>query len=1238
MIQLYVSGQLVDITESVGLFLNKKFEEIENPTLYFSDYSKTITLPFTSNNKIIFDNYSRQDSVVTERTLDPRKKIPFQLLYNSQLVMEGYMKINNANTVYSDKKFSCELFSQFGLVMNEIGELTFNKYECQSYGGEKDDKYLIQNPWSNDLKVDRNLVKESFEQTEHLLYGEDILDYIKFIPTYQGKYPDFESDKIEGLSNNVSNLSRERDEHYIREFRSYYQQPSIFVNKLWQLTKKKVEEITDYQFILDTSWFNSHNPYYTNLLYTCPSLFEEDDNFREIVDNFDPNSLNYHVNIKNQSNLSSHHYKKLFFSPNGELYNEGTFNQTRVGQTTFTWNGRLQLLCPSQRNIYAKIREDNPLYIRFYAVNAETNQPINQAMHTFMLFSCEYNSNISSSTFDDAYDVGIVDLNTVSSRHKPEGYRNTEGWWFSKDVGFTLNITENVPYYIVCDSYFCNNGCGIETSTQSYTPHWDWLWADKFYEGTGYYVFANMTGCSVKTSDYKRSHTKIDIYRIFPKDTTLLKVLLNYSKTFGLCWDVDQDNKKITVMSRNKFFSGYEIFDWSDKVDRKCDFVLEPLCFSNKYVCFNVEQGKGERLEKYMSKYNLGYGAKKLDTEYQFNTETEDFFEGIQPSVVATKAQFSRLDNTTDPDSANFRGYNYKITPTEQYVDNDNGGENAGNFGAFYFWDGVMQPDERLGFISNGYPCILVSDDTDFQISHDEYCWNMSGTYFVRCYHLPKISTISEDNWSIHFESPREYYFEKPAGEIKYIYNEFWKNFIDERYSVQNKKLTAYFYLTPEDYKKITFRQFVKIENTLYHVNRIFDFDFDVNSPTKVELVQVWNVGAYVNGQHSWQDLSVSPDVLEVYSTEYKPIQVFSSNDEFVVAEKPSWVNYYIDPENQNRVWVKANSNPLRYRSGVIKIRSGNLQDTVIVTQKPTNPYLILNSTTAVVNGSGSTITVNIESNPTEISVVSKPSWCEVRIRNVESSAILPRQTVSSTSRINQVITNVATISVRANNSSNQRSGIVRFGNGSVTKDFIVRQLGYRTIFYPFGSESLHVESGNSGTWNLRCNKEIDSKSLKITRGTVSKTNDKVIDELQINFTPQLYSDSEFSETCTGGQVTFKTLDGETVVANYNYGRWDKGRTVVIGPFKNGKITVDGVEYKSTYFESLTDGTTIEIVAIPDEGSTFVKWSDDVQTATRTITINREDVSIYPIFESDYYLYDNANIVDFDNLEHIVYK
>ena len=406
----------------------------------------------------------------------------------------------------------------------------------------------------------------------------------------------------------------------------------------------------------------------------------------------------------------------------------------------------------------------------------------------------------------------------------------------------------------------------------------------------------------------------------------------------------------------------------------------------------------------------------------------------------------------------------------------------------------------------------------------------------------------------------------------------------------------------------------------------------------EISLVQIWNVDAYTNGQHSWQDLSVSPDVLEVYSTEWKSIEVFSSSDEFVIAEKPSWINYRIDPENPNRVWVKANSNPLRTRSGRIKVRSGVLQDICIVTQKPSTPYMIINPTSAVVEGSGSTITVNIESNPTEISVVSKPSWCDIRIRNVENQPILPRTTVGSNIGINQVITNVATISIRPNNSSNQRSGIVRFGNGNITKDFIVKQLGYRTIFYPFGSESLHVESNATGTWNLRCDKEIDPKSLKITRGSVSKTNDKVIDNLQINFTPQLYSDDELTETSTGGQITFKTLDGETVVANYNYGSWMKNYSVTIRGVEGGSFTVDGVSYSTTYFESIPDNTTLTITATPDEGATFVGWSDNVQNAERTITVNGSDIDIWPIFESEYILYDDGNIVDFDNTEHILYK
>lgn len=1222
MIQLFIDNKLVDITTSVGLFLNKRFEETQNPTYYFSDYSKTITLPMTTNNKKIFSNFNRQDALVTNQTIDPRRKIPYQLIYNGELVMEGFAKLNNANSIYSDNHFELELYSQFGLIMSEIEDLTFNKYEVQSNGGEKDNKYLITTPWQETV-IDRNLVKESFEQINHNLDGEDILDYIKFLPTYQGMYQDFSSDKTEKPNSEIVELNRERDEHYTREFRSYYQTPAIWVNKLWEIAKNKIEEITDYKFILDNSFFNSQNPYYTDLLYTCPSLYSENSDFNEQSETYTSDSLNYHIQILEQKNLSSNHQKRLYFSPENKILNRGIFNREKSGATTFTWNGNLQFFCQNYTKKYAKIRKSNPLFIKFYAVNANNNIPIEHAQHTVMLYSCNYNTN---KYFDEKFDVSIF-TDYLPQALKPKGYENVKGYWFSQNINISLNIVENVPYYIVCDAYWANNGAGIEVANSSTTPRSDWYWWDSFTTGIGYHIFANLSNASVKTIDYNRSFSNLDLNRIFPKDVTLLKVLLNYCKMFGLCWDVDQDNKVISIMSRNKFFSNYKIFDWSKKVDRSHDFILEPLCFSNRYVNFNVEEGNGTKLKKYSNKYGMGYGSKTINTNYQFNNDETDLYDGIQPSIVATKSQFSKLLNNDDPSLDSFVGYNTKIKPNEIYIDNDDEGSNAGNFGSFYFWNGTFTPDVQLSLIGRKGPLIYITDDTDYQISHGEYMWNGTGTYTVECYRLPKISTISNDNWSIHFESPKEYYFEKPSGSINYIYYNFWKNFIDERYSVQSKKLTAYFYLTPEDYKKINFRQFVKVENTLYHVNRIVDYDFDTNSPTKVELVQVWNVDAYTGGQYAFPDLSVSPDSLEVDFQTYRAIDVYSTVDWFI-SNKPIWLNWKYDVTNPNRILVKANSNPLRSRVGVLSVRTVQthggkyLQESVIIKQNPLTAHLYINPPTATVPAEGSTVVVQIDSLPKEVKILNQPKWCSISIRqtNKPDIPIELRKTVEPQPKnlndanrtiITNNITSIATISVQANDDILPRSGVVRFNNGSVERDLIIKQLGNKVVT---NDDLILVGNNTTGEWKPRTPKEIDIDSVSISSGTIENLNNNNIDKLDMTFLPQLKETEEIKETSSGGVVLFRTLDGKTISKNYNYNEWLKNYNLVVGPLSGGTITVNDVVYDSNYFESLPRGTNISLTAVPDEGKTFVKWSDGVKVPVRQITII-EDINIFPIFE-----------------------
>ena len=1031
-------------------------------------------------------------------------------------------------------------------------------------------------------------------------------------------YQDFSSDRQERPNSEIVELSQERDEHYTREFRSYYQTPAIWVNKLWEIVKNKIEEITDYKFILDNSWFNSQNPYYTDLLYTCPSLYGENSDFNEQSETYNSDSLNYHIQILEQKNLSSHHQNRLYFSPEGKILNRGIFNREKLSPTTFTWNGNLQFFCQNYTKKYAKIRKSNPLFVKFYAVNANNNIPIEHTSYTVMLYSCSYNTN---KYFDEKYDVGVFN-DYLTTALKPKGYENVKGYWFSQNVSISLNIVENVPYYIVCDSYFANNGAGLEVANSSTALKSDWIWYDSFSTGIGYHIFANLSNATVKTIDYNRSYSNLDLNRIFSKDITLLKVLLNYCKIFGLCWDVNQDEKQITVMSRNKFFSNYEVFDWSKKVDRGHDFILEPLCFSNRYVNFNVEEGNGEKLKKYYNKYGVGYGSKTINTNYQFNNDETDLYDGIQPSIVATKSQFSKLLNNDDPSLDSFVGFNTKVKPNEIYIDNDDEGSNAGNWGSFYFWNGTFTPDIQLSKLGSKGPVVYITDDTDYQISHGEYMWNGTGTYTVECYRLPKISTISYDGWSIHFESPKEYYFEKPSGNINYIYDNFWKNFIDERYSVQSKKLNAYFYLTPEDYKKINFRQFVKVENTLYHVNRIVDYDFDTNSPTKVELVQVWNTDAYTGGQNSFPDLSVSPDTLEIDFQTYKPIDVYSTVDWFI-SNKSSWLNWKYDATNPNRILIKANSNPLRSRVGVLTIRTVQtqggkyLQDSVIIKQNPVEAHLYIEPPTTTVPAEGSTVVVKIDSLPKEVKILSKPSWVSINIRQTDKPDIpVLRKVVEPEPKTDKTIIThninvIATISVQANDDNLPRSGVVRFSNGSVDKDLTIKQLGNKVVT---NDDLILVGNNTTGEWKPRTPKEIDPDSVSISSGTIENLNNNNIDKLDMTFLPQLKETEEIKEESSGGVVLFRTLDGKTITKNYNYGEWQMNYVLIVQILNGGKVVINDVEYNSTFYQSYPRGTNITLTAIPDDGKTFVKWSDNVSTPTRNILLV-EDIEIYPIFK-----------------------
>lgn len=1260
MLQLFINNKPADIAESSIIAITKTFERVENPLLYYAEYSKTIQLPISANNNAIFSNFNRLDSTVTNLSINPLKKIPAFILNNQEKVLDGYVQLNNANTIYTDEKYEVTFYSILGLVMNELKLLTFNKNAV-----DVDQKYIIDSPLSNDLVINRNLVLQSFEGASHYISGSNVTDWIGFMPTYQGKYSDFSSNKEQILaSGRTEDMSKERDEHYTREFRSYYQQPYIWVDKLWQVARDKINAITDYTMVLDGSWFNTSNPYYSNLIYSCPSLFNADSNFRvkSEIYNDTTNIVKFNRPSKSPS-LDTHHYyhvrnftstgaMELFDSATGVFNKDANFGSTRV-------SGRFRLaLFASNTNPYndgkhfCKITKDNPFYVRVYAENATTGQRIYGASKTVLLYSCEHD--VSENTFDEKIDLGIADISNLgffsggdrpmfanTGYYQPSDTQDSSshfiynhGWQIQFD--FALNVNENVPYKVYIEVWNANNDDPFEYTGSFYNVTWDWLWVDDFntsvgdHNDKGYSMYFDTINISCVTTENLRTGSAVSLYRVFPKDVTLCDVLLNYSKMFGLVWDVNEEEKTVTVMTRNRFFEDYRILDWSDRIDRSKEFKFAPLNFDKRYVEFNFEDGECTRLENYQSTYQVGYGTKRLDTGYDFNSDTNELFEKLTPSVICQKRQYSCMMNTEYENMPNFMGYNYMVYPNEHYVDNDNNGSNAGMSGAFYFRNGVMAPDSRLSYKdTNGWDIYFITDDTEHMIKTQEYCWNQCGESTVLGHALPDISTISNKynglRYSVHFAAPRDYYFEAPEdATIKYVYDSFWRRYINERYCSQNKKLTAYVYLTIDEFKNIDFREFIKIDNILYHIDKIYDFNYNSESPVKMDLVQVWDMTAYTEGQHNMPYLYT--DQIIYLTDQDQSFPIHTTYNDVYVSRTLSWVTINIDNTNHTMT-IRANDATDTVRFGWITITHRNnawsyVDWSFLVMQYPTPNYrLDVDQNTVLFDEMGGTKTVTIDCHDTSngaISVTGGAGWMSASIReywqttdsfgerrNLLHLDITANPIPKPTSRVTSITLSITT----GDQTFTQAINVAQQGGTHYSRDIEGGVITDGDSIEVLDYQGNHVNTLYSGkTYHFEdlFPEEIDVNSLQITGGgTVSIKGNSGIQTIE--FIPQLSDGKEVG----GGLITAKTLNGRVVSYPYNVQvegvtPTPASRHIMIGSDENSMFRIElqdsVMDAKTTnFFEyDIVDGTVFTVTALPKEGFTLNRWIDQNNNVYKT--------------------------------------
>ena len=850
MVRLFVENREVDLADSIDYTINKQFTDVSNPTDIINDWSKTIVIPRTNNNEKIFgDLYNPQRAILSGGSniglyFDPYKKFNFRLQDGDSTIMIGYGKVNSCTSNGIDVTLNGEL----GKIIQELKKLTFNSTE---YTDESDKKYYIDtNTYVNSV-INKEFIYNDFttgkEYTDLIDSNGNVCDIHKiigFLPNnaymdgFDYKTMEFKSgntsytrtfaDILTNLSDYTTKTGTDGETTIpngmtprgIGEYRSYLQQPFIFYNKIFQIVEAACKNITGYSFEYDSKWFNKNNPYWSKLSMLLNPI------------GLSKGVKGEEVNKPYTMGLSIY---KLPENTTGNSYStDPTVEQYMI------------------LNNYKG--DENKNYLAEGTVQFILNIQTSQNLETLHL---QYHNGVQTSTYTTlhfyiaAYDYNTnteIDRINYTVTQKESKAAPAEDTYNKKFTTFDLlntykTLTYEFPFtFMFTPQPYGNIGfkCGA------------------YFDKTQPFQCEDVTYCYPKVSigiklpeckitdfiNASQSYSRFNLEGLWDAETKPFDKILDYCKIFKILINVDNINKKIKFIPQDRYFSIYKIEDWTNKVAQDRDITVTPNFADKRYL----QLGYGENNNKYGNIYrknnSVEYGALKVNTNYQFNTETKNEFEKIPATIDCSENILSWCDLYDS------RQIIYRMPQETTIALADENNKYKENFGGLFFYCDTQQVDGYAG--NNQFRIVYISDDSKNMINNQTFMYGGELTT-KKVTSFPKAS-ITCGCYASTFAIPMENYtyestrFNNADG----IYNVIWKNYMNELYNIQNKKIECYIQLDNLDFQNFDFNHFVKIGEQLYLVNKIIDFNPTNNDPTKCELISIQDLNNYTTNNFNY--------------------------------------------------------------------------------------------------------------------------------------------------------------------------------------------------------------------------------------------------------------------------------------------------------------------------------------------------------------------------------------------------
>lgn len=655
-VRLYVDGQRVDLDNNSLIVLSYTLDDTTNPTIVKNSFSKSVTLPSTKNNDLIFGNMrSLNTRVAPSVGFSPLVRTPFQLFSNGELIESGYVQLQEVITKGGISSYKITLFGGLGdFFYSLMYDVSGNKRTLA------DLDYGIEGATDSESEMDFFISKEIVNTAWGVVgSGRNTLEEaITFIPAYNGLGKDFDAEHAVinnirlGVSLPTSYTSKDKtytslngyglatlpkalNEWEVRDLRSYMQRPALSVRMLIQAMANPANN-GGYTVVLDPNFFNEENTLYHDAYITLPMLSGERENTTGGIDlDLSDVLLNEDLTVDTTSTR--------FYNLPAEASNA----QVRV---SIPISLRVQSSQSEAPILYDSIYQPTPTGAAPYNVNswivvqAEAQDGAGNIVGSSNIYSFATSRQGFPYLNTDQVD-GYTPLNSEAVGYtRVQGeYTLTNGEYifldaqgnntFPIEINFFKGPTAMIRVALRVQRVFSKtwaNAFGTQPKNELYFPRQRYQsFVEAYYEGyrcKGSNTAIVDASVSLNTEGLPAVATgsKITKRTLLSTSATPADYLLSYAKLFGLRFIRDKYDKKVTI-TRDKFFTG-RIHDISERIDRDGDIKVTPNVFSKRIMRLAIESPETYYTQKYKDAHGIDYAQKRVDTGYGFNADVEDVY------------------------------------------------------------------------------------------------------------------------------------------------------------------------------------------------------------------------------------------------------------------------------------------------------------------------------------------------------------------------------------------------------------------------------------------------------------------------------------------------------------------------------------------------------------------------------------------------------------------------------------